>query len=115
MVELAARVGDLRMPAGTLLPGLGPVVRPFALAGQRPLEPREFLLRPPQESGGGIQVRERLLPSLPTSSANRPNTLWSRASFAASVGGEPVNVLRQYNEQRNRPPVSSPDSTLHPA
>ncbi|GAA4187480.1 IS200/IS605 family transposase [Microbispora amethystogenes] len=33
----------------------------------------------------------------------RANTLWSDFSFAGSVGGTPISVLRQYIEQHNRP------------
>jgi len=29
--------------------------------------------------------------------------LWSRSYFAASVGGAPISILRQYNEQQNTP------------
>jgi putative transposase len=29
--------------------------------------------------------------------------LWSRSYFAASVGGAPIEVLRQYIEQQNTP------------
>jgi putative transposase len=33
----------------------------------------------------------------------RANKLWSGSSFAGSVGGAPISVLRQYIEQQNRP------------
>jgi putative transposase len=33
----------------------------------------------------------------------RANWLWSASYFAASVGGAPISVLRQYIEQQNRP------------
>jgi len=33
----------------------------------------------------------------------RANRLWSASYFAASVGGAPISVLRQYIEQQNRP------------
>ncbi|GAA3466891.1 IS200/IS605 family transposase [Nonomuraea roseola] len=33
----------------------------------------------------------------------RANKLWSGSSFAGSVGGAPISVLRQYIEQHNRP------------
>ena len=33
----------------------------------------------------------------------RANKLWSGSSFAGSVGGAPISVLRHYIEQHNRP------------
>ncbi|GAA2381478.1 hypothetical protein GCM10010404_42270 [Nonomuraea africana] len=48
-MELAARVGDLRMLPGNLATGLGPVGRSLLLATQRALEPFEFPLRPAQK------------------------------------------------------------------
>jgi putative transposase len=33
----------------------------------------------------------------------RANRLWSDSCFAGPVGGAPISVLRQYNEQQNRP------------
>ncbi len=33
----------------------------------------------------------------------RASKLWSGSYFAGSVGGAPLNVLRQYIEQQNRP------------
>jgi putative transposase len=33
----------------------------------------------------------------------RANKLWSGSYFAGSVGGAPINVLRQYIEQQDRP------------
>lgn len=33
----------------------------------------------------------------------RANKLWSGSYLAASVGGAPISVLRQYIEQQNRP------------
>lgn len=36
-------------------------------------------------------------------SAYLKNALWSPSYFAGSVGGAPIEVLRQYIEQQNRP------------
>jgi putative transposase len=33
----------------------------------------------------------------------RANKLWSGSYFAGSVGGAPLNIVRQYIEQQNRP------------
>lgn len=33
----------------------------------------------------------------------RKNTLWSSGYFACSIGGAPIEVLRQYIEQQDRP------------
>lgn len=33
----------------------------------------------------------------------RANKPWSGSCFAGSVGGAPINILRQHIEQRNRP------------
>ncbi|MFG2439350.1 transposase [Streptomyces sp. NPDC048508] len=33
----------------------------------------------------------------------RANKLWSGSSFATTVGGTPLSVVRQYIEQQNRP------------
>jgi len=33
----------------------------------------------------------------------RANKSWSGSSFARSVGGAPISVLRPYSEQQNRP------------
>lgn len=33
----------------------------------------------------------------------RKNALWSPSYFVGSVGGAPIEVLRQYIEQQNRP------------
>jgi putative transposase len=33
----------------------------------------------------------------------RANKLWSGSYFAGSVGGAPLNVIKQYIEQQNRP------------
>jgi putative transposase len=31
------------------------------------------------------------------------NALWSRSYFAASVGGAPIEILKQYIEEQNTP------------
>ncbi len=33
--------------------------------------------------------------------------LWSAGYFAASVGGAPISILRQYIEEQNRPPAGA--------
>ena len=33
----------------------------------------------------------------------RANRLWSASNFAGSVGAAPLDILKQYIEQRNRP------------
>ena len=35
----------------------------------------------------------------------RANKLWSGSYFAGSVGGAPIEILRQYIEQQNRPVI----------
>lgn len=42
----------------------------------------------------------------------RANKLWSGSYFAGSVGGAPINVLRQHIEQQNRP-AQPPPRSLH--
>ena len=49
VVELAARIGHLRVRPGDLEPGLVPVLGALLLAGQLPLRPLQFLLRPAQK------------------------------------------------------------------
>lgn len=52
----------------------------------------------------GITSREmkRHFPEL-NQVAWRKNALWSPSYFVGSVGGAPIEVLRQYIEQQNRP------------
>jgi putative transposase len=47
-------------------------------------------------------------------SCYRDDVLWSPAYFAASVGGAPLAIIKQYVEQQGQPASSSPSSARLP-
>ena len=52
--------------------------------------------------GASSRLIKRYHPEL-VQPAYLKNALWSPSYFAGSVGGAPINVLRQYIEEQNRP------------